>query len=125
MKSQTSLVATNIRLNDWALQIQDCINRPKGMDVSTWCAENGITKANYYYRLRRVREANLQSIMPDDEMPFVEIGSLQASTEIQRRQDAQHTVATIRISNNVEICITDQASQTFLRNLIGAVSHVE
>jgi hypothetical protein len=32
-----------------------------GMKVDTWCAQNGITKANYYYRLRRVREAYLSA----------------------------------------------------------------
>ena len=32
-----------------------------GMSVIDWCAGHGITKANYYYRLRRVREACLES----------------------------------------------------------------
>ena len=32
------------------------------MSVVEWCACSGITKANYYYRLRRVRKACLESI---------------------------------------------------------------
>ena len=40
----------------WAEQIRECQNRPEGMDVSTWCEQNNITKANYYYRLKRVRQ---------------------------------------------------------------------
>ena len=32
------------------------------MSVVSWCAYHGITKANYYYRLRRVREACLENI---------------------------------------------------------------
>lgn len=57
MKSQTSLIASQCRLQQWAKQIHDCQNRPADMQVSEWCEMNGITTANYYYRLRRVREA--------------------------------------------------------------------
>ena len=55
MATQTSLVAQQVRIRQWAEQIRNCQNRPKGMDVETWCTQNNLTKANYYYRLRRVR----------------------------------------------------------------------
>ena len=61
MKSQTSLVAQQVRLSEWAEQIRECQNRPKGMKVDEWCSQQGITKANYYWRLRRVREAFLET----------------------------------------------------------------
>ena len=64
MATQTSLVAQQVRLKQWAEQIKECQNRPEGMDVKTWCTQNNITKANYYYRLRRVREACLGQILP-------------------------------------------------------------
>ena len=51
MNTQTSLVAEQIRLQQWADQIRDCQNRPSDMKVDAWCREHGITKANYYYRL--------------------------------------------------------------------------
>ena len=35
MITQTSLVAQQIRLQQWAEQIRDCQSRPKGMDVET------------------------------------------------------------------------------------------
>ena len=59
MASQTSIVAKQVRLMEWAEQIRDCQNRPRKMDVAAWCAQHGITKANYYYRLKRVRKACL------------------------------------------------------------------
>ena len=62
MSSETTLVAEQCRLQEWAAQIRDCQHRPAGMGVVSWCACHGITKANYYYRLRRVREACLESI---------------------------------------------------------------
>lgn len=59
MKSQTSLIASQCRLQQWAKQIRDCQNRPADMQVAEWCEMNGITTANYYYRLRRVRESSV------------------------------------------------------------------
>lgn len=55
MKSQTSLIASQCRLRQWARQNRDCQNRTADMQVAEWCEMNGITTANYYYRLRRVR----------------------------------------------------------------------
>ena len=60
MVSETSLAAQQCRLREWAEQIRDCQNRAEGMSVIEWCSRNGITKANYYYRLRRVRAACLE-----------------------------------------------------------------
>ena len=60
MISETSLVAQQCRLREWAAQISECQNRAEGISVTEWCSRNGITKANYYYRLRRVRKACLE-----------------------------------------------------------------
>lgn len=62
MSSETTIVAAGYRIHEWAEQIRDCQNRPSGMSVADWCTRNGITKANYYYRLRRVRAACLENI---------------------------------------------------------------
>lgn len=62
MSSETTMVATNFRLQEWAVQIRECQGRPAGMRVADWCACHGITKADYYYRLRRVREACLEGL---------------------------------------------------------------
>ena len=73
MTSQTSIVAKQVRLMEWAEQIRDCQNRPKEMDVAAWCAQHGITKANYYYRLKRVRKACLD-LLPNTGAPaFIEL----------------------------------------------------
>ena len=65
MSSETTMLAVQYRLHEWAAQIKDCQNRPAGMSVAGWCAHNGITKANYYYRLRRVREACIENLSKD------------------------------------------------------------
>ena len=55
MNTQTSLVAEQIRLQQWADQIRDCQNCPSDMKVDAWCREHDLTKANYYYCLGRIR----------------------------------------------------------------------
>ncbi|MCR1885432.1 hypothetical protein [Murimonas intestini] len=59
MKSHTSLVAQQTRLSEWAELVRDCQNRPQGMKIDEWCQLHHITKASYYWRLRKVREAFL------------------------------------------------------------------
>ena len=50
MASKESQVAAQVRLNQWAQEIQE--NRPKDMTVDEWCKQHNIKKANYYWRLR-------------------------------------------------------------------------
>ena len=72
MATQTSLIAQQTRIQEWEEQNRDCHSRPKGMDVETWCAQNNLTKANYYYRLRRVREVYLEQFQ-ETSPEFIEI----------------------------------------------------
>lgn len=123
MATQTSLVAQQVRLQQWAEQIRDCQSRPKGMDVETWCAQNNLTKANYYYRFRRVREVCLEQVQGTAATVFVELPvPTTASTElpkISQTVTSDDTVPLIRIKN------TKGLSAEMLRHLIGAFSHVE
>lgn len=58
MASKESQVAAQVRLNQWAQEIQDCQNRPKDMTVDEWCKQHNIKKANYYWRLSEVLKAS-------------------------------------------------------------------
>lgn len=42
MATNTTAVAKQVRLQQWAQQITDCQNRPVGMKVIDWCDANGI-----------------------------------------------------------------------------------
>ena len=124
MKSQTSLVAQQTRLNQWAEQIRECNNRPQGMTVGDWCLENGITKANYYWRLRKVCEALLTAAETTSNSTFVELKEPEVtSIPIKQEEDFSKKIVAVIRTNQCSIEITDQASSTFLNNLIGAISH--
>lgn len=69
MSSETTMTAKQYRFQKWAAEIMDFQSRLAGMNVVNWCACHGITKTNYYYRLRRAREAEgtaPQQIVPVD-----------------------------------------------------------
>lgn len=124
MKSQTSLVAQQTRLREWAEQIRDCNNRPHGMTVAEWCQGQGITKANYYWRLRKVREELLKVT---DSMPaFAELKApAPETTLIENNSLAQLKIAAVIKTDKWSIEITDQASPAFLNTLIGAMNHAQ
>lgn len=67
MSSITTAVAANYRLQQRAQfqLVKECQNRPSDMTVEQWCDTKGISKSNYYYRLRRIRKACLEHI-PED-----------------------------------------------------------
>ncbi len=124
MSSEVSAVAANVRLQEWAMQVQDCRNRPAGIDVQTWCKQNGITKANYYYRLRKVREAFLNQVgSSSTTTSFVEIKqptSLPETGAFTASNDSS-AAARIMIGNQATLEISNHASKEFLINLIGAI----
>ena len=54
------------------------------MPVAEWCEMNGITTANYYYRLRRVREACITEYQKADST-FVEIPVVSEPASISKQ----------------------------------------
>ena len=122
MKSQTSLVAQQTRLNDWAEQIRECNNRPQGMTIGEWCQSHGITKANYYWRLRKVREALLKAA--DTAPSFVELKEpVPEATPIIPEHSSELKIMAIIKTDQCAIEITGQASCDFLTNLLEVLNH--
>lgn len=128
MNTQTSIVAKQVRLQQWAEQIKDCQSRPKDMDVNTWCSLHGITRANYYYRFKRVREACLEQIKKQSP-EFVELAPPPSANVIQpdcKTVPLETTpVAILRGPNKVSIDLLPTATEEFLSALMGAFNHVE
>jgi hypothetical protein len=128
MNTQTSLVASQFRLQQWAEQIKDCQSRPEDMTVDTWCDQNGITRSNYYYRLRRVREACLSAAESNGasfvEMP-VPVNPDPGRPVAVRTASSTDTIAVLHCTNGLFIEIRPGASAEFLQTLIGALAYVK
>lgn len=124
MRSETAMVAEKCRLQEWAAQIRDCQNRPAGMSVVSWCACNGITKANYYYRLRRVREACLENI--SHEMPAPQIVPVEPLLFQQKENTCDSPDPGLDISiKGCSIHITEETSMQLLASILEVVRRVE
>ena len=127
MKSKESGIAMQARLNQWALDVQDCMNRPQDMTIVEWCEQHNIKKANYYWRLKRVRQACLEQV-EQSARSFVE---LPATTECKmplapvqaNTNDNASTVVVFHTSDGVSIEIKACASMEFVKNLIGAFAN--
>lgn len=129
MTTQTSLIAQQTRIQEWAEQVRDCQSRPKGMDVETWCAQNNLTKANYYYRLRRVREVYLeqfQETLPE----FIEISNPKfqiSEAEKLSSSDSTGAIPVIKLTNpqGGSVEIFSNISAELLQLFIKVFSHAE
>ena len=124
MSSETTMVAEQCRLREWAAQIQDCQSRPPGMSVVEWCACHGITKANYYYRLRRVREACLETIQ--EEMPAQQIIPVQPGLLRPQEPKDRGVQPGLDISiMGIRIHVTESTSMPLLAEVLKVVQHAE
>ena len=126
MTTQTSLMAEQVRLQQWAEQVRDCKNRPRGMNVETWCAQNNITKANYYYRLRRVRKAYLDQ-MQTEQSNFIELPLPSEENVSVGTENVPDPVPVIRIKTKEGVFfeVFSNASTEVLKYLIEVAIHAE
>lgn len=121
MNSQTSLVAENIRLRQWAEMIRECQHRPRGMNVESWCSQYGITKSNYYYRLKRVRKACLLAAAHNSP-EFVDLTSVVSQ---QEELKVMAPAAVLSCPSGMALEISNNASAQFLQSLLGAMIHAQ
>lgn len=73
------------------------------MKIDEWCQMHGITKANYYWRLRKVREAFLETT--DIATIFVELPTAMPAEPIASTEP--NIVAILKGKNQLTFEITD------------------
>lgn len=125
MKSATSLVAKQYRLQEWAAQISECHNRPAGMKVSEWCELHGITKDSYYYRLKKVREACLETAELQE-------GSQEIVDVSDKFFETSTSEAKVSCDLGLDICfsscsvhVTEQTPLDLLTSVIQVIAHAQ
>ena len=124
MNSETSMVAAQYRLQEWAAQIRECQSRPSGRSVVSWCACHGITKANYYYRLRRVREACLENY--PEEVPPQQIVPVAQEILQQEKKNSNVPRAGLDIYiKGFSIHVEETSSMPLLAEVLGVMRHAE
>lgn len=115
-----------VQLQRWKILIQDRMDSK--LKILEWCKQNNVTKDAYYYWLNQVRieafpEINSMLNRPviKESNSFVEIqptaSSILSSVPISLKPSA-----TIR-KNGLEIDLFDNASPTFIHQLMEAARH--
>ena len=131
MKSRESEAASQIRLQQWAEEIRDCMNRPANMAVDEWCLQHGMKKASYYWRLKRVRQACLDTLEQSagifTELPVPKEDTMPVVTnhDFKTGYSGSTIMAVLRTENGATIEITEHASAKFMKLLMGVISHAE
>ena len=115
----TSLVAAQYRLQEWAEMIRECNARPTGQTVPEWCEAHGMTKATYYYRLKAVRKACLESV-PAEIVP-VRIHELPQETSDRTASDEE----LILESDLFRMKVTARTSKAALRKVLQVLKDVQ
>ena len=123
MSSETSIVAAGFRLQEWAAQIRECQNRPADVSVASWCADNGITKANYYYRLRRVRKACLEHIQ--NEIPEQQIVPVEPKLLQQEHRDCTRQPGLSISTKGFSVHVTESTPMTLLAAVLEVIQDAE
>lgn len=114
MKTETSLVARQCRLVEWAEQIRNCQSRPNGMSVAQWCSMHGITTANYYYRFTQVRKACLEQV--EKEQPGQHVVPVQVD---QLKKETPEEASSLELSiNGITIRVTETTSDELLNKVL-------
>ncbi len=113
-------------LKKWAGIIKQ--QQESTLSLKEWLSQNNITKDRYYYWKRKLKNTVLDDLVQG----FVELPPLPVQEKIAQvvkvvqptlpTTVSKETVATLMIGSSV-INIYENASQDFLKNLLGAVSH--
>lgn len=122
MNSTTSLVARQYRLQQWADQIRESQNRPTGMSVKEWCSQHELTTANYYYRLKEVRQACLDHISYD----AIPQSIVPVPSELMRNDSHTTSASGLDVSvNNISIHVTNETTPELLRMVLQVATDVK
>ena len=90
--------------------------------MEEWCGEQGITKATYYYRLRRVREACLDGLRPGEMVPVSR--ELMASCQGKEKEPSPQGGLDLEW-NQYTIHVTVDTDPSLLASVLRVIRHAE
>lgn len=119
-----------IRLQRWTQIIQECSNST--LTKNAWCLQNDIPIKTYYYWQRKVRQHLAESALLPAEAnspAFVELKEpVLPKVEHDQTPDCQNpippiTPAAVIQKNGFTVILSNSASQSFIRMLLGALNN--
>ena len=123
MKSETALVAAQVRYQQWINDIRECNTQPAGVTVADWCAEHQIKKETYYYRMKVLRRAcldfsSVQDVAETEGQAPADSRFVELQPCCDQPSETVPVSVTIQIGN-ASIEVADTISDDFLRRIVG------
>lgn len=121
-------ITHEVRLANWKTIVDECNNRPEGVSVKQWLAENNINEKTYYYWLRRVRRevySQMQQalpIAPKTEAPTVTFAEIPIPDASKTEEVPFKADVVIRTGSFV-IGIANSVSESLLSKILGGIGH--
>ena len=72
-------ISMGIRHKAWRDMYESYLS--SGKTVIEWCAENGISKKTFYYRLRQIRKDVIETVESHDIVPITAVPEQQKNTD--------------------------------------------
>lgn len=116
----TNAMAKQYQLKQWEQTISEC--RSSGISVKEWCKQNNLTKANYYYRLRRVREAML---MITEQTQIVEVPQDIYTPKISTTLHAPANQGLSIVIGNATVCVESDTPAELLSTVLGVMNYAK
>lgn len=111
----TQLVAAEVRLQQWAEVVR--LRSGSGMSVEEYCSQKNITTGQYYYWLRKVREAAISR----NAGRFVEIAGIE-DAEKPEKGETFTTQLTIQMGDSI-IGVNEKTPRGLLAEVIEVMKH--
>lgn len=113
----TKLATNTIRSQRWAAVIKDRIE--SGLSVTDYCEQNNLSKTQYYYWLRKIREQVIETQMP-------QLVELQPPAPVKRistpPDDSFSAEMTISVGN-VNLAVNSSTSPELLKMVLGVIAN--
>lgn len=124
---------TQHNLTKWAAIIKEC--RLSGMKILEWLEINNVSRDQYYYWQRKLKE-NCLDTLEKQQTTFVELPVIQEKPstteltishdecEIRNTEDASdNAVAAVIKTNGITFELNNKATSVFIKNLIEALNY--
>ena len=118
----SEMMARQYKLNKWTEIIREC--RSSGLTIANWCKVNSVTPSNYYYWLKRVRQAACDSL-PSIDQKVCNIIPIALENPITANVIEQDYSTSLRIVvSDFTLEFSNNASASLIENTLKVINNV-
>lgn len=118
----STTVTKQLKLQHWMNIIRE--RQDSGLTIARWCKENHVTPSNYYYWLKRVKQAACDSL-PIKSSIACQLVPIPSAAQTVPIASEENPVYAVRISSgDITLEFTNDVSSTLLETTLKVLSYV-